>query len=210
MDKAEIRGDIRQNLLKILGLIKTDGGARIINAGLLKHVEVFRDLVQRLEVSICKKIHKMEMESQKILEESRRDVRKEIIIRFKKVIEKFIEERKKLLEELEERVTEQVISICEVVIDRELKTDRTLILGLIKRETERISGNNLIVYLNPDDFNELKDLSIKEFEGFKMVFVPDESLEEGDCVLECETGMVDVSLRKRLNRVKNLLKKGKT
>lgn len=206
MAEAKIRRDLQKDFVKFFSLLKADGEARIIRASACNEAEVFKKLISTLESIVRETLEKLEKEAQKIFEESREKGRNEITIKFKKIIANFIKEKDKVFKEIGRKISERVISICEVVIDEELKTDRTLIVRLVEKELRRISGQNFVLYLSPADFGELKGLaeSMKEFNGFKIV--SNEKLKEGDCLLESEAGMVDISLRNRLQKMINLLK----
>ncbi len=102
--------------------------------------------------------------------------------------------------------------IYEHVFNVDLRDDKGIILHLLKSTLSRIeSGNDLIVHVSSDDYDEIMDRK-EELDACitspntTMEIIEDPLLKENECMIESDSGVFDCSLGVELSEVSRKLK----
>ena len=122
------------------------------------------------------------------------------------------EEYQKIVDELEPEMVDVLTQIYEHVFNVDLREDKGIILHLLKSALSRMDpGNNLIVHISSDDYDEVID----EKESLDacitspnttMEIIEDPLLKENECMIESDSGIFDCSLGVELSELTRKLK----
>jgi len=98
--------------------------------------------------------------------------------------------------------------IAEKIIHSEL-TNKTKIEEILQISLKKVIGsNNIIVKLNPEDFNVINkkpNALIQQGNLSHIKLEPDENIEAGGCYIETEIGNVDARISTQLSELKKML-----
>lgn len=116
--------------------------------------------------------------------------------------------KNQFINRVEREIIKLVMSTVENIINRELR-DETYVLDLIKKGIDQLTyTSSLVVRLSEYDYdfaaaNRSKILAMVE--GIDNVEVKkDFSLEHGDCVIDTDTGSLDVGIHSQIDQVKQI------
>lgn len=117
-----------------------------------------------------------------------------------------------LVDELEPEMVDVLTQIYEHVFNVDLREDKEIILHLLKSTLSRIEpGNNLIVHVSSDDYDEIMDQkeaidACITSPNTTMEIIEDPLLKENECMIESDSGVFDCSLGVELSEVSRKLK----
>lgn len=117
-----------------------------------------------------------------------------------------------LVDELEPEMVDVLTQIYEHVFNVDLREDKGIILHLLKSTLSRIEpGNNLIVHVSSDDYDEIMDQkeaidTCITSPNTTMEIIEDPLLKENECMIESDSGVFDCSLGVELSEVSRKLK----
>jgi len=98
--------------------------------------------------------------------------------------------------------------IAEKVLRREIEKE-TIIQSVLEESIKKVLGaNELIIRINPSDFQIINSDTKKEFSQdmfSKIRFEPDERIEQGGCFVESEIGSADGRISSQLTELKRKL-----
>jgi len=98
--------------------------------------------------------------------------------------------------------------IAEKIIKREIEKD-SIISANLKESVKKVLGaNNLIIKVNPSDYNEIIKESkslILEDSFSKVQFEEEDRIERGGCFIETEIGNVDAKISSQFSEIKKNL-----
>ena len=121
-------------------------------------------------------------------------------------------EYQQIVDELEPEMVDILTQIYEHVFNIELREDKGIILHLLKTTLSRIEpGNNLIVHISSDDYDEVMDekdtlQAAITSPNTTMEIIEDPLLKENECMIESESGVFDCSLGVELSEITRKLK----
>ncbi|SHN63182.1 flagellar assembly protein FliH [Butyrivibrio hungatei DSM 14810] len=121
-------------------------------------------------------------------------------------------EYQQLVDELEPEMVDILTQIYEHVFGIELREDKAIILHLLKSTLSRIEpGNNLIVHVSSDDYDEVIDErdsldACITSPNTTMEIIEDPLLKENECMIESDSGVFDCSLGVELSEISRKLK----
>ena len=108
--------------------------------------------------------------------------------------------------QVEEEVVRLALAVAKKIVHREIHIDPTIIHTLVRVALERVSGKSaVIVRLNPVDYKYMTDShkDMAQAEGREIRFESDNSLTQGDCVIQTEAGDIDARIEEEFNEVEN-------
>ncbi len=121
-------------------------------------------------------------------------------------------EYQQIVDSLEPEMVDVLTQIYEHVFNVDLRDDKGIILHLLKSTLSRIeSGNDLIVHVSSDDYDEIMDRK-EELDACitspntTMEIIEDPLLKENECMIESDSGVFDCSLGVELSEVSRKLK----
>ncbi|WP_026515783.1 FliH/SctL family protein [Butyrivibrio sp. MC2021] len=121
-------------------------------------------------------------------------------------------EYQQIVDELEPEMVDVITQIYEHVFNVDLREDKEIILHLLKSTLSRIEpGNNLIVHVSSDDYDEIMDHkddidACITSPNTTMEIIEDSLLKENECMIESDSGVFDCSLGVELSEVSRKLK----
>lgn len=109
-------------------------------------------------------------------------------------------------EHLERKVIDLAVSIAETLINRSIEADPGILDDIVRESMSYIiNSEKLIVRVSADDFQMISEKhdqwyslagNVKEFR-----IEPDKRLNRGDCLIETEGGIIDATIKSRLDTV---------
>lgn len=118
-------------------------------------------------------------------------------------------DHEKALHELEKDALGLVYEIAEKVIGDALKSSDDAILGMIRETLKEAMGNDLVVLLNPVDYNTVRDKQpalVAAIQGTQTLLLKSsEAIRPGGCVIESELGTIEAQLDLQLAAIKKAL-----
>ena len=108
--------------------------------------------------------------------------------------------------QVEEEVVRLALSVAKKIVHREIQIDPAIIHTLVRVTLERVSGKSAVtVRLSPVDYNYMignhKDMS--QTEGREISFESDNSLAQGDFMIQTAAGDIDARIEEEFNEVEN-------
>lgn len=124
--------------------------------------------------------------------------------------EGYIYDKNNLLKDLEEDIIDLVINIYEKVINQKTEEDSEIIISLVLNGIRNLDlTEKLTIIASKEDYDILemsKDIILAKASMISELNIKyDISFEKGDCILETSKGNIDVSIKKQLEEVKELL-----
>lgn len=118
-------------------------------------------------------------------------------------------ERERVIDSLEGEVIETVIEIAKKTVHTQIR-DNEVFLGLVKSEMADLkSTENITVSVAVEDFVRVfgnADGVKEEFPDGNVKVVADKELSEGDCIIETDVEVVDLSVDGQLEKLEQLLR----
>ncbi|MDR0311847.1 MAG: hypothetical protein LBJ21_09695 [Acidobacteriota bacterium] len=113
--------------------------------------------------------------------------------------------------QVEEEVVRLALAVARKIIHREIQIDHTIIHTLVRVALERVAGKSaVVVRLSPVDYEymtrEHGDMSKKA--GREIVFESDNTLTQGSCMIQTETGDIDARIEEEFHEVESLFFEG--
>lgn len=108
--------------------------------------------------------------------------------------------------QVEEEVVRLALAVAKKIVHREIHVDPTIIHALVRVALERVSGKSaVVVRLSPTDYKYLTDKhkDMSQTEGREIRFESDNSLMQGDCMIQTEAGDIDARLEEEFNEVES-------
>jgi flagellar assembly protein FliH len=114
--------------------------------------------------------------------------------------------KKSMLDNLEEEIIQLSLAIAAKVIHVEATTNREVIRGVLKEAIKSIDDReNMKVRIHPRDFHymvEIKNDFLQSFDGIRnLIFVEDESIQQGGAIIETVCGEVDARLDQQCHEI---------
>lgn len=118
-------------------------------------------------------------------------------------------ERERVIDSLEGEVIETVIEIAKKTVHTQIR-DNEVFLGLVKSEMADLKNTeNITVSVAVEDFVRVfgnADGVKEEFPDGNVKVVADKELSEGDCIIETDVEVVDLSVDGQLEKLEQLLR----
>lgn len=133
-----------------------------------------------------------------------------VIVQLESLMENIQKEYSHLQQRSEEIVIRFTLAIAEQILRREVKIDDTVVLQQIKEGLRRVLGvDHIKVRVNPIDEAMVREHRAAIASGSDslrdMLIEADEKVERGGCILESDSGNVDVRLSTQLKRIEAVL-----
>ncbi len=125
-----------------------------------------------------------------------------------KILSSFNNAKKNILLEVKEQIASLGIHVARQILKREVQTNPDLLEEQILNAVNMVSsGKGIIqIYLNPIDQAKSayleQNLSKLIDESVKLIFLKDESVDEGSCIVNTKGGSLDVSFSSQINLIK--------
>ena len=150
-----------------------------------------------------------------LLEQVREETRRQVLLEAEQEIEKkdievrrrlvrtldsFAQERKRYFEGIEQQVVKLSLAIAEKVLHREATIDPLLLTGAVRVALDNVAGRSSAVLRVPVT-------EAQAWQGHLHAAAdppelqPDETMHEGECVLETKIGIVDLGIRAQLAEI---------
>ncbi|GGA63105.1 flagellar assembly protein FliH [Ornithinibacillus halotolerans] len=114
------------------------------------------------------------------------------------------------VEKSEEAILQLAISVAEKIMKQELSNQPEAFLPIVKAAIAELKDQNeLIVYVHPDNFEELiaNKLDLEKVVNQKatLSIYMNENMQVGSCVIEHPFGKIDASIQTQLNKIQEVL-----
>ncbi|MBS1815895.1 MAG: hypothetical protein JSS87_13550 [Acidobacteria bacterium] len=124
----------------------------------------------------------------------------EVRSRIVRTLESFAQERKRYFEGIEQQVVRLSLAIAEKVLHREATIDPLLLTGAVRVALDNVAGRSPAVLRVPATEAETWQAHLQESTD-PPELRPDETMREGECVLETKVGTVDLGIRAQLAEI---------
>lgn len=118
-------------------------------------------------------------------------------------------QKEKMFKDVEQDIIRLVYDIAEKIIGRDLSDRETAIVDLIRQALHASIGQNIIILVNPKDFEAVKanEHSLMQvLDASKTVQIrPNDKVSPKGCLIETEIGTIDAQLTTQLEAIKNAL-----
>ncbi len=211
MAEAEVRRDLQKGFEDVLRHILFYGEVVLLRTTDMEKVKTLNRIVEEaLKIVEGERVRLKESEKN-VLDEAREKGRMEGIREFKDIIKNLIDEKERLFKKIEDTLLERIILISEKVLEQELLINPSSILSIIREEIKRVCGENITVVLNEAVVKEIMEVSPEFFEEMEARHVSvagREEIKRGECLIECKSGEIDLSVGRRLKKMERILKNG--
>jgi flagellar biosynthesis/type III secretory pathway protein FliH len=208
MAEAEVRRNLQNGFENILRHTLFYGEVRILRARGIEEIKSIREEVKKaFEIIEDEKI-KLKEDARRIFNDAKESGRQEGINEFKDIIRNFIEEKERLLKEIEQALMERVMLISEKVLEQELLINPACIISIIRNEVKKLGTDSITIVLNNSHLEELRMTSpefSEEVSKMNVHISGDEKLKRGECLLKCNSGEVNLSVKRRLKKLSDAL-----
>jgi flagellar assembly protein FliH len=113
--------------------------------------------------------------------------------------------------QVEEEVVHLALTVAKKIVHREIQIDPTIIHTLVRVALERVSGKSAVtVRLSRPDYEYMINAhgDMSRAEGREVEFESDNTLEQGDCVIQTEAGDIDARIEEEFNEVESAFFEG--
>lgn len=117
-----------------------------------------------------------------------------------RTLEVFAKERKQYFERLERQVVRLTLAIAEKIVRREVSLDPLLLAGAVRVVLDKVGDRSPVVLRIPSREEAAWRTQFADASSCPSLEV-DDSLQQGDCVLQTEVGTVDLSVRAQLMEI---------
>ena len=136
----------------------------------------------------------------------------EIILEATEIKQKAIDEYKASCANLEPEVIALSLDIAQKILNKEIKDAGDYILNIVKDAMDKISSKkDITLKVSEKDYTVIignMDIMLAKVQGFGDVnVIKDLSLDDGSCIVETEYGIIDGSLKTRVEQVKKEIEK---
>ncbi|MCP5463557.1 MAG: hypothetical protein H7A33_00870 [Deltaproteobacteria bacterium] len=118
-------------------------------------------------------------------------------------------DKQEYLKQLEGEALDLVYEIAHKVLGEGLKKDDDLFLSMIRQSLHAAMGSELIIYLNPEDYQRLKERQSALQQGLQAIQTiqlrPSENVAPNGCVIESEIGTIDANFDVQMEAIKKAL-----
>jgi flagellar biosynthesis/type III secretory pathway protein FliH len=128
------------------------------------------------------------------------------------VVAKILEEKRRLITEIKPELVEFALQVCEKVLRKELSQPMALVKminSLLEAAIPLLQGDKIQVLLHPEDMvlleHSLSHISYDTKAIRALRFVPINSVKQGDVRIEGETGLLNYSIERILEDLRNTL-----
>ncbi len=199
---------------------------RAVVSDSIESSESFTEYTELLEREKEESAHKQELENEykKGFEDGKKETKEELeklhseeLLRqsedFYNIIKTFEDKIKSYESDFHRLVINVVGKISEKIIKRELN-QKSVIEKILNENLSKIIGaNEIVIKLNPDDFN-LLEKSNKEYLGVnnisKIRFETSDNIDVGGCLIETEIGNLDARIESQVNEILKTLEENLT
>lgn len=128
-----------------------------------------------------------------------------------KLIAEIEETRTEVFRNAEKGIVNLAMAIAAKIIRHEISTKKEVIVRTVSAALKKpVDHENIKVRVNPSDYHFLKEQAF-QFSNFvdnpgSVIFVEDESIERGGCMIETNLGDIDARIEKQLRAVEEALK----
>lgn len=193
-----------------------DEGQKVLSSEEAAEVQQARGIIQRANkeaLIIRKHAKKVYLSVQEKMEEARRagfeQGHQEGLA---SVTEQLVELKKikqELVNKLEKQAVTLVFDIAQKVIGEALKLNDESLMSMVRQALQSAMGNELTVYLNPQDFDRIKPHSAQLMSVLQttqtLQMKASENVKPSGCIIESELGTIDAQLDYQLEAIKKAL-----
>lgn len=131
---------------------------------------------------------------------------------FSEVTQKLVEfekDKQEFFDKIEKQAVSLVFDIASRLIGDALKQSESAVLGMVKQALQSAMGNELVLFLNPTDWERVRSIESQLVSGLQAMqtiqIKPSEKVKPGGCVIESELGTIDAQLDYQLAAIKKAL-----
>ena len=113
--------------------------------------------------------------------------------------------------QVENEVVRLALAVAKKIVHREISIDSTIIHTLVRVALERVSEKSaVVVRLSPHDYEYMTSAhaDMSKTEGREIRFESDNSLAQGDCMIQTETGDIDARIEEEFSEVESAFFEG--
>lgn len=113
--------------------------------------------------------------------------------------------------QVEEEVVRLAVAVAKKIVYREIHLDATIIQTLVRIALDRVSGKSAVtVRLSPVDYEYMlaRHDELTQMEGREIAFVPDNTITQGGCLIQTESGDIDARIEEEFAEVEGAFFKG--
>lgn len=119
------------------------------------------------------------------------------------------EEHRRLIEDLEDQAVTMIYEMGRKIIGDSFQTSNEALLGMIRQALQASMGNQLTVFVHPEDFEKIKNSQAKlmnVLHGNQVLHLkPSEKVKINSCLIESELGTVEANLESQLAAIARAL-----
>ncbi len=223
MSKIIKKADVDQNVsLETLLDMKesagawVDDGQKVLSAEEATDVQQARGIIQRANkeaLVIRKHAKKVYLSVQEKMEEARRSGfeqgRQEGLASVTEQLVEIRTAKQELVSKLERHAVALVYDIAQKIIGETLKLNDESLMSMVRQALQSAMGNELTVYLNPQDYDRIKKHSAPLMSVLQttqtLQIKASENVKPSGCIIESELGTIDAQLDYQLEAIKKAL-----
>jgi flagellar assembly protein FliH len=130
----------------------------------------------------------------------------ELARRYADSLAEFAAYKDTLRAQVEGEVIRLALAVAKKIVHREIHIDPTIIHTLVRVALERVSGRSAVtVHLSQPDYEYMTSAhsDMSRVEGREIEFKSDNTLVQGDCVIQTEAGDIDARIEEEFNEVES-------
>lgn len=154
-----------------------------------------------LEEGLKEAEKRLEEEKERLHKKSEEERQKERE-RFFQFIETLDKEFKTTILNLDEEILKLALKVAQKLLFKTLEVDKEPLLRIIREALKYLAeGSEVRVKVNPREFEFLKEKMTELPKGYKITFIPDETVSEGGVFIESKMGVIDATFEKRWQKL---------
>jgi flagellar assembly protein FliH len=109
---------------------------------------------------------------------------------------------------LETSAVSLAVEIAQFILGRELHQDPSIVIAQVQKAIAQMHGvENVRLRLNSQDLEVVKNsraaIQAQNPDVRELIFIEDDMVERGGCIVETSIGMIDAQIRTQLDKIKN-------
>lgn len=198
---ADDLGEIDNKIISPQTLVEKHKKQEILD-GARKEAAAIREEARQLYLTVENKIKEAS-------EKGHAEGREEGLASVTELLAKIRKDQEEVLKDLEKQALNLVVEIAHKVLGDALKTSDEALLGLIREALKESMGNELVVMVNPDDFEKMREKQnslLTALQGSQTLQIKaSAAVRPGSCMIESELGTLEAQLDLQLAAIKRAL-----
>lgn len=194
---------------------------KIIENANLKAKSIIEQAKNEAEKIISDAKDEAQIQSQKILSDSKKEgynegykkaeqEAEEIIIQSQELYDKAVSDRESIIKSIEPEMVELVINVCSKILFDSIEINPHIIMNLIKQGLNKTTvTGDISVHVSEYDYKVVLENKEELFRlinsNTKIEIIKDFNLNKGDCIIETPFGNIDCSLEQQFEGIKQSL-----